>query len=57
MMGRRLRTSSARKLLSVPTARILQRDEYEFYYGRAADGTVQWTSDATIATRTPTSRS
>ena len=34
----------------VPTAKILQREAYEFYYGRAADDTVQWTSDASIAT-------
>ena len=34
----------------VPTAQVLDRASYEFYTGPAADGVVEWTSDATIAT-------
>ena len=33
----------------VPAAQILERDAYEFWWGPAADGTIQWTSDSTIA--------
>jgi hypothetical protein len=36
-------------LARVPATNILDRDAYEFWWGPAADGTIQWTSDSTIA--------